>query len=300
MPIEPESGSARRLVDISPSDALHRHALTRRGMAVEIVQAGLGQRLELRYRGPRHLLILRSRHPRSSPKFTFVPADQDFRDTLEPNEPTHLMLFYLESVRMPAGGDGSRWPVGAFEDAALLDTARKLARLLDDCDAVDERYFDALFQVLCLELARLADRRPIRGGLAPWQQRAVAAHIEQNLAEAISLATLAGLARLSRHHFCRAFRQTFGMPPHRYHKGRRIERAKVLLSTPACSVTEIGTSVGFRETSAFSATFHKITGMTPSAYRRGLGRDPAAQFAVMPPSITSSLPVTQDASSDAR
>jgi AraC family transcriptional regulator len=43
------------------------------------------------------------------------------------------------------------------------------------------------------------------------------------------------------------------------------------LAKPACSVTEIGLTVGFSETSSFTAAFRKATGSTPSAYRRGLG-----------------------------
>jgi methylphosphotriester-DNA--protein-cysteine methyltransferase len=48
---------------------------------------------------------------------------------------------------------------------------------------------------------------------------------------------------------CHAVKQSFGVPPHRYHNIRRIEHAKSLLMKPACSVTEIGLNVGFSETS---------------------------------------------------
>ena len=92
--------------------------------------------------------------------------------------------------------------------------------------------------------------------------------IEEHLAANISIATLAGLARLSTHHFCRAFKQSFGIPPHRYHMVRRIERAKILLLEQARSVTEIGLDLGFSETSSFSSLFRRLTGQTPSAFRR--------------------------------
>jgi AraC-like DNA-binding protein len=107
-----------------------------------------------------------------------------------------------------------------------------------------------------------------RGGLAAWQERIVSTHIEEHLAANISIATLAGLARLSTHHFCRAFKQSFGISPHRYHMVRRIERAKILLLEQARSVTEIGLDLGFSETSSFSSLFRRLTGQTPSAFRR--------------------------------
>ena len=117
---------------------------------------------------------------------------------------------------------------------------------------------------------RASDAVLAKGGLAAWQQRAVTAYIEGHLAEPISLCTLARLARLSPHYFCRAFKRSLGLPPHRYHSNRRIEHAKLLLARPALSVTDIGRFVGYGETSSFTTAFHKATGITPTAYRRGL------------------------------
>jgi AraC family transcriptional regulator len=110
----------------------------------------------------------------------------------------------------------------------------------------------------------------VRAGLAAWQQRTVAAYIEEHLAEPISLATLAQLVRLSPYYLCRAFKQSFGEPPHRYHTRRRIERAKILLAKPAPSVTDVGLTVGFSQTSSFTTAFRKSTGLTPTGYHRSL------------------------------
>jgi AraC family transcriptional regulator len=103
----------------------------------------------------------------------------------------------------------------------------------------------------------------------------VTTYIEDHLDEHIPLQTLAGLARLSPYHFSRAFKQSFGVPPHRYHIQRRIERAKSLLAKSAMSVTEVGVATGFSETSSFTSTFRRLTGITPSAYSRQLGEFPA-------------------------
>jgi AraC family transcriptional regulator len=143
-------------------------------------------------------------------------------------------------------------------------------------DIESRLYLEALGVVLLHELARptAAEHRAeprARGGLAGWQQRVVTAYIEEHLAEQIPLAKLAELVQLSPYHFCRAFKQSFGIPPHRYHTSRRIERAKVLLAKPDYSVTNIGLTVGFSETSSFTAAFRKATGMTPTAYHRTLG-----------------------------
>ena len=110
----------------------------------------------------------------------------------------------------------------------------------------------------------------MRGGLAGWQKRVIACYVEEHLAEHIPLAALAGLARLSTFHFCRAFKQSFSMPPHLYHTMQRIERAKILLAKPSPFVTDIASDLGFSQTSAFSAAFRRATGQTPTAYYKGL------------------------------
>jgi AraC family transcriptional regulator len=137
------------------------------------------------------------------------------------------------------------------------------------------QYAEALGIVLTHELVRInsgaAGREPVnRGGLAPWQQKRVAAYVEERVANGIPLATLAELVQLSPYHFCRSFKSSFGMPPHRYHAIRRIERAKQLLADRELSVTTIALDVGFSDTSRFSAAFHRLTGQTPSCYRRDL------------------------------
>ena len=108
-----------------------------------------------------------------------------------------------------------------------------------------------------------------RGGLAAWQRRSVDELIEVHLAESISLIALADSVRLSPRHFARAFKESFGQPPHHYHLSRRIERAKILLSGGKMSVTEIAIALGFADTSAFSTTFRRLVGGSPRDYRRG-------------------------------
>jgi AraC family transcriptional regulator len=160
-----------------------------------------------------------------------------------------------------------------FFDQAVWDTALKLKAEVGNSDPCSRQYAEALSIVLMHELIRSerttsAAARPLRGGLPVWQQKRVVEFIEQHLAEEISLAALAELADLSLYHFARAFKQSFGVPPHRYHMARRMDRARNLLQRPALSVTQIGVQIGFCETSSFTRAFRKFTGLTPTEYRR--------------------------------
>jgi AraC family transcriptional regulator len=124
-----------------------------------------------------------------------------------------------------------------------------------------------MHELFRLERTAPAAAGPGRGGLPAWQQKRLVEFIEGHLTEDISLVTLAELVDLSLYHFARAFTQSFGVPPHRYHMARRMDRAKSLLQRPALSVTRIGARIGFRETSSFTRAFRKFTGLTPTEYR---------------------------------
>jgi AraC family transcriptional regulator len=288
-------GAIDHAVEIFPSDIVRRRAVAWDGMAAEVVQATRHDKIEFRFRAPFHLLVAYEQGvrregetlveglPRSTlrnvkRKLTFVPAGHEYREWQEARIPTRVAYFYFDPAKMPVHPQASLAdpPVAPrlfFEDNALWETAHKLATLIDG--GSDRRYCEALGTVLAHEIVRRnagAPRiePPVHGGLAPWQQRTVTTYIEEHFAQRISLATLANLVRLSPYYFCRAFKQSFSVPPRRFHGSRRIEHAKALLAKPASSVTEIGLTVGFSETSSFSAAFRKATGLTPTAYRRSL------------------------------
>jgi AraC-like DNA-binding protein len=86
-------------------------------------------------------------------------------------------------------------------------------------------------------------------------------------ADALDIEWLAGSLGLSRAHFIRSFRDTFGETPHRYLQRRRLERAMALLRETDSSVTEICFDVGFSSLGTFSRTFREVVGESPREYR---------------------------------
>jgi AraC family transcriptional regulator len=291
-------GFSSPTVDVAPRRLVARRGMTWHGMGAEFVQATSHDRIEYSFQSPMHLLAVYqhgSRRdgesyveglPRSTlrdvtKKLIFAPADHQYREWHDPRTLPGVMYFYfdpaeLQSLLGATDADIVFAPRLFFEDATIWSTALKLKQAIDAQDAENQLYIEALGIVLVHELIRLnrgAPRTaaPVRGGLAAWQQRIVTAYIDEHLPEQISLATLAGLARLSTYYFCRAFKQSFGIPPHRYHSNRRIEQAKVMLAGRKHSVTDIGLTLGFSDTSSFTAAFRKIAGQTPSTYQRSLG-----------------------------
>ena len=104
-------------------------------------------------------------------------------------------------------------------------------------------------------------------------------HIDANRHRALRLSELGALAHMSVFHFARLFKQSTGVPPHRFVVGRRVERAKEMLASDQASIAEIGRAVGFRTASHFTTVFHRATGMTPTAYRSAAQGDSATPIA---------------------
>jgi AraC-like DNA-binding protein len=106
------------------------------------------------------------------------------------------------------------------------------------------------------------------GGLAAWQCSRIKAHVAAHLDTRLSTQDLASLVRLSPSHFARAFKASFGCPPHAYIIGRRVARAQDLLLTTATPLCEIALICGMADQAHLSRLFRRVAGKPPSAWRR--------------------------------
>ena len=98
--------------------------------------------------------------------------------------------------------------------------------------------------------------------------------------EPLDVDDLARAAGLSKAHFSREFRRTFGESPHAYLLTRRLERAAALLRTTDRSVADICFSVGLQSVGSFTTSFTRTFGASPTAYRATF--PPASQYALVP------------------
>jgi AraC-like DNA-binding protein len=81
------------------------------------------------------------------------------------------------------------------------------------------------------------------------------------------VARLARASGVSPAHFARAFRDAFGLPPHRYLLTRRIERATALLRGTDAPILDIALDAGWKSLGTFGRTFRDVTGETPTDFR---------------------------------
>jgi AraC-like DNA-binding protein len=91
--------------------------------------------------------------------------------------------------------------------------------------------------------------------------------MDREYSRRLDVAALARAALMSTAHFSRQFRSAYGETPYSYLMTRRIERAMALLRLGELSVTEVCLAVGCTSLGSFSASFTRLAGETPTAYR---------------------------------
>jgi AraC family transcriptional regulator len=287
-------------VQFTPSDIAQRSVAHFTGIDAETVELVRCEPYEYQLQSSCHLLVMAEHAERDdgetkveglptstlrnlSGTLSFVPSGHKVSGWQKPRGLSRKTYFYIDPdgpLLDPAlrFAETEFKPRLFFRDPALWAIATKLKAQADSPTPGRQQYAEALGILLAHELLRLnndgeavAAREAdyVRGGLAAWQKTRVSDYVEEHLAETVLLAQLAEIARLSPFHFARAFKQSFGLPPLRYVTGRRIARAKSLLAGET-SVTQVGLAVGFAETSSFTTAFRRHTGLTPTAFRRGL------------------------------
>jgi AraC family transcriptional regulator len=278
-------------VEITSAKPLQRFGIGWNWWFSENLHISTGSKVEFSFEGTMHLLVLYDEGSRrmgetsirglksstlrnTARKLTFVPAGCVYGERNEIGASTRMTFLYLDPRAFPQANETPELSARIlFDNALVWGTASKLRNAIVHCDANSPGYLELLCGVLAHELSA-AERGPIlspsisRGGLASWQKRAVVDYIEEHLNEQFCLPELAERVGLSVHHFCRTFKQSFELPPRRYHQHRRMEVAKSLLADRTTSVTDIALSLGYSHTGSFSNAFRKVTGRAPTTYRR--------------------------------
>ena len=86
----------------------------------------------------------------------------------------------------------------------------------------------------------------------------------------LTVETLADISHISETYFRKLFKEEYGISPKKYIVNLRINYAKELISMGYYTLTEVSELAGFNDYLYFSVTFKRLTGTTPSEYRKNL------------------------------
>jgi len=159
---------------------------------------------------------------------------------------------------------------GVPSDFAEGPSAR-LAMLLSDAQHAMSADLEAARSALKAALSIVGGAPPAArrsGGLAPWQERKLAAFVEDRLDSSISVDDLAVVAGLSASYLGRAFKASFGESPQVYVLARRLRRARRLMQDASLPLSEVAARSGFADQAHFSRQFRRAHGVSPNRWRR--------------------------------
>lgn len=107
-----------------------------------------------------------------------------------------------------------------------------------------------------------------RGMLTTTQRERVLELVRRRLAEDLSLDELAAAAGISRFHFLRLFKNSFGVTPHRFVMDQRIAAARRLLAETTLPLVQIAAAAGFSSQGHLCTVMRRRLGLTPGQWRR--------------------------------
>lgn len=113
-------------------------------------------------------------------------------------------------------------------------------------------------------LQRLGSAQQTPAG--PWQQLMVWA--ERQLEHGVRVEDMAAEAGLQRASFTRAWQAAHGIPPGRWLRDRRLDRARRLLRDSDLDQAQVALHCGYRSRAAFEMAFRSAAGCSPRVWRR--------------------------------
>ena len=151
-----------------------------------------------------------------------------------------------------------------------------VARLHGELGCPDEMLAAETHLAFITERIReLLGERPNPAGQPPMPELAERARaiLDARLFEPVTMAALAAALGSGPTQVARTFREAFGIPPHRYVLGRRLDAARdrILAGQP---LADVAAEVGFTDQAHLTRRFRRFLGTTPGQFA-GRARLPA-------------------------
>jgi AraC family transcriptional regulator len=200
------------------------------------------------------------------------------------DKPIHSLLMHLPRATLDALADdanvprieGLRYVPGVgVADETIKSIGLTLLPAVRAPDQISRLFMDHLTLAVAVHVAQTyggmqARSGPIRGGLAPWQEKRSKDMLAADLTGATPLHDIALACGLSISHFARAFRRSTGLAPHAWLQRRRVDVAKDLLRRREQPLAEIALACGFANQNHFTRVFTAQVGLSPGVWRRYL------------------------------
>src|SRR5260221_14050646 len=201
------------------------------------------------------------------------------------DKPYHVLSFYLPRAALDAIADDanaprirdlSYEPGAGVNDVTISGLGSLLRPALSHPDQANPLFLDHVLLGVGVHIAQTYGgmrpmSRPVRGGLAPWQERRAKEILRANL-HGVPLKEVARECGLSVGHFSHASRRTPGVAPPKWLIRQRVVLSKEKLRDGGLSLSDVATECGFSDQSHLTRVFRQTVGASPGAWRRALKR----------------------------
>ena len=199
-----------------------------------------------------------------------------------PDKAFHSLVFYLPRAALDAIADDAnaprirdlRYEPGAgVNDVTISGLGSLLLPALSHPDQTNPLFLDHVLLGVGVHVAQIYGgmrpmSRPVRGGLAPWQERRAREFLRASIKRGVTLKEVARECDLSVAHFSHAFRRTLGVAPHKWLIEQRVALSKEKLRGDGLSLSDVAAECGFSDQSHLTRVFRRAVGVSPGAWRR--------------------------------
>jgi AraC-like DNA-binding protein len=156
----------------------------------------------------------------------------------------------------------------------MSDRLRQINRAYFCTPVVSEKQFQGavrLLMMLATQLAESATRYLVAArGYEPASVSEAKNFVYAHAGERITLRQIADHVHVSKHYFCKVFKQATKMTFTEFVARVRVENAKKLLADPRWRMAEVADGTGFYSISQFNRVFRRYAGNSPTGYRAAL------------------------------
>ena len=196
--------------------------------------------------------------------------------------PVELAVVLLRNEALEQVREENRRDLGAeleahpaVDDLTLRHLTEVLLREKRDGFPNGLFFLDGIATAVASHLVRRYSIAPLvektyKGGMAPSALRRCVEYIEARLDGDLRLDELAQVVGLSASHFVRSFRRSTGKTPYQFLLHRRVARAQMAMRDRRAPLAVVALVSGFADQHHLARVFRRITGVTPSTYRRSL------------------------------
>jgi AraC family transcriptional regulator len=160
-----------------------------------------------------------------------------------------------------------------LRDEKIEHIALAIKAELEEQDPHDRVCAEGLGLALAAQLLKRYGRghaNKVARGLTHRQVQGVRDFICENLANDFSLTQIASVAGISPSHFRVLFKQSVGLPVHKYVIKCRVEHAVELLSKGTGNLSDVALKSGFADQSHMSRCMRRFIGLTPGEVKRSV------------------------------